>query len=149
MLSMAKCAAKRTPLWLRLWFYIIQGLTNALWKIWYQWPITEYAFFIVIHRFSLVKAAMNAQCICKMCNSVNKTPQKCAMNIHRLHLNSCTIANLKTRRRSNTLKAEFSKKSKPKTLPFIKIYRMSLISAGSISLDSAFNKSFWCIDCDL
>ena len=31
-------------------------------------------FFIVIHRFSLVKAAMNALHICKMCNGVRKTP---------------------------------------------------------------------------
>ncbi len=29
---------------------------------------------IVIHRFSLVKAAMNAPRICKFCNGVNKTP---------------------------------------------------------------------------
>jgi hypothetical protein len=32
-------------------------------------------FLIVIHRFSLVKAAMNAPRICKLCNGVNKTPQ--------------------------------------------------------------------------
>jgi hypothetical protein len=32
-------------------------------------------FLIVIHRFSLVKAAMNAARICKMCNGVNKTTQ--------------------------------------------------------------------------
>jgi hypothetical protein len=31
-------------------------------------------FLIVIHRFSLVKAAMNALHICKMCNGVSKTP---------------------------------------------------------------------------
>jgi ribosomal protein L37AE/L43A len=30
-------------------------------------------FLNVIHRFSLVKAAVNAMCICKMCNGVNKT----------------------------------------------------------------------------
>jgi hypothetical protein len=30
-------------------------------------------FLIVIHRFSLVKAAMNALRICKMCNGVSKT----------------------------------------------------------------------------
>jgi hypothetical protein len=29
----------------------------------------------VIHRFSLVKAAMNAPRICKLRNGVNKTPQ--------------------------------------------------------------------------
>jgi hypothetical protein len=31
-------------------------------------------FLIVIHRFSLVKAAMNALRICKMRNGVSKTP---------------------------------------------------------------------------
>jgi hypothetical protein len=30
--SMGTCAVRRTTLWLRLWFYIIQGFTNALWK---------------------------------------------------------------------------------------------------------------------
>ncbi len=29
---MTKGAVRRTALWLRLWFYIIQGFTNALWK---------------------------------------------------------------------------------------------------------------------
>jgi hypothetical protein len=32
-------------------------------------------FFIVIYRFSLVKAAMNAARVCKLRNGVNKTPQ--------------------------------------------------------------------------
>jgi hypothetical protein len=32
-------------------------------------------FFIVIHRFSLVKAAMNAPRISKLRKAVNKTPQ--------------------------------------------------------------------------
>jgi hypothetical protein len=41
-------------------------------KIRYQLPIAEE---IVIHRFSLVKAAMNAPRICKLRNVVNKTPQ--------------------------------------------------------------------------
>jgi hypothetical protein len=59
-------------------------------------------FFIAIHRFSLVKAAMNARCICKLRKGVTKS--KCAMNINRNHLNGCTIVNLKTRRRSKTLK---------------------------------------------
>ena len=30
--SMSKGAVRRTALWLRLWFYIIEGFTNALWK---------------------------------------------------------------------------------------------------------------------
>jgi hypothetical protein len=40
-------------------------------NIWYQWSIA----LIVIHRFSLVKAAMNAPCISKIGNGVSKTPQ--------------------------------------------------------------------------
>jgi hypothetical protein len=32
-------------------------------------------FFIVIYYFSLVKAAMNAARVCKLCNGFNKTPQ--------------------------------------------------------------------------
>jgi hypothetical protein len=32
-------------------------------------------FFIVFYRSSLVKAAMNAARVCKLCNCVNKTPQ--------------------------------------------------------------------------
>jgi hypothetical protein len=32
-------------------------------------------FWIVIYHSSLVKAAMNAECICKLRNGVNKTPQ--------------------------------------------------------------------------
>jgi hypothetical protein len=32
-------------------------------------------FLMVIYRFSLVKAAMNAARVCKLRNSVNKTPQ--------------------------------------------------------------------------
>jgi hypothetical protein len=32
-------------------------------------------FLIVIYRSSLVKASMNAACVCKLRNGVNKTPQ--------------------------------------------------------------------------
>ena len=32
-------------------------------------------FLIVIYHSSLVKAAMNAALVCKLCNGVNKTPQ--------------------------------------------------------------------------
>jgi hypothetical protein len=39
-------------------------------QIWYQWPIAEQTFLIVIHRFSLAKAAMNSPCMCKMRNGV-------------------------------------------------------------------------------
>jgi hypothetical protein len=52
---MAKGAVRRTALWLRLWFYIIQGFTNA--------------------KDLLVKGAMNAARLCKLRNGVKKTPQ--------------------------------------------------------------------------
>ncbi len=55
---------------------------------------------MVIHRFSLVKAAMNAPHICKMRNGVKKRPQcllfstvKGGMNILRSYLNCSTIVN--------------------------------------------------------
>jgi hypothetical protein len=60
------------------------------------------------------------------------------MNILRSYLNCCVIGNLKTRRRSNNLK----KPSAP--LSLMKTYRMSLISTGSISLDSTFTMEKWC-----
>ncbi len=41
-------------------------------KVLYQW---NKLFVIVIYHFSLVKAAMNAAHVCKLCNGVNKTPQ--------------------------------------------------------------------------
>ena len=54
-------------------------------KIHYQWSMAEETFLIVIHRFSLVKAAMNAPCVCELrkncltgidqCPAVLKTPQ--------------------------------------------------------------------------
>ncbi len=44
-------------------------------KIQYKWPIAEYNFFLLSSIvFSLVKAAMNALCICKLRNGVSKTP---------------------------------------------------------------------------
>jgi hypothetical protein len=74
---MAKCAARRTPLSLRLWFYIVQGLKTkcAMKKFGINCQLRNKLFLIVIHRFSLVKAAMNDPRICKMHNGVNKTPQ--------------------------------------------------------------------------
>jgi hypothetical protein len=57
-------------------------------------------FLIVIHRFSLVKAAMNAQRICKLCNGVSKTPSISSFSTaqvrneyFRSYLNWCTIVN--------------------------------------------------------
>jgi hypothetical protein len=42
------------------------GINSQLWNK---------LFLIVIHRFSLVKAAMNAPHICELCNGFNKTAQ--------------------------------------------------------------------------
>ncbi len=72
--SIAKCAVRRTPLWLRLWFYIIQGFTNALWKSSVSMAKCGMNLFsIVIYYSSLVKGAMNAACVCKLRNGVKKT----------------------------------------------------------------------------
>jgi hypothetical protein len=75
-------------------------------------------FSIVIHRFSLVKAAMNAPHLCKLrkdrltgiSHGVYKTPQFLNFPVAKdgkrpLRLvNWLSIGNLKTRRHSNTLK---------------------------------------------
>ncbi len=114
--SMAKCAVRRTALWLRLWFYIIQGFTNMLWKKSFSMAKCGInIFFIVIYHSSLVKGAMNAACVWKLRNGVKKTPQissffngqrwtKCAVNILRSYLNWWHNWQLKSRRRSHTLK---------------------------------------------
>jgi hypothetical protein len=72
---MAKSAVMRTPLRLRLWFYIVQGLkkfvTNGQW--WNK------LFLIVINRFSLVKAAMNAPRVCKLRKNCLTVIDQCAM----------------------------------------------------------------------
>ncbi len=65
-------------------------------------------FLIVIYHSSLVKAAVNAAHVCKLCNGVKKTPQfllfstvKGGMNILRSYLNFCTNVNWKPRNRTN------------------------------------------------
>jgi hypothetical protein len=67
---------------------------------------------------------MNARCICKLGEGVTKS--KCAMNIHRNHLNGCTIVNLKTRRRSKTLKG--SQRMGGGGRSFLKPFRASLFN---------------------
>ncbi len=66
----------------------------------------------------------------------------------RSYLNWLHNWQLKNRRHSHTLKGSHSMgdrriflKKPAATLPLIKIYRMSLISTGSISLDSTFKES--------
>ncbi len=148
--SMGKCAVRRTRLWLRLWFYSIQGFTNALWKKLYFWMAKckinlFWLSSIILHcqkplwmLGAFVKWAKRPQCL--LFSTV-----KGGMNILRSYLNCSTIVNWKTRKRTNTLKGSqrmgggggfFWKPSA--TLSIMKTYRMSLISAGSISLDSTF-----------
>jgi hypothetical protein len=77
---------------MRLWFYIIQGFTNGYEKVWFQLPMRNEHFLIVIYHSSLVKGAMNAARVCKLRNGVKKNASissifngqsrtKCAMNI--------------------------------------------------------------------
>jgi hypothetical protein len=80
-------------------------------KIIINGQIRNKPFFIVIYYSSLVKATMNAACVCKMHNGVSKTPSmssfstvKGGMNIFRRYLNCSTIVNGKTRKHTNTLK---------------------------------------------
>jgi hypothetical protein len=76
------------------------------------------------------------------------------MNILRSYLNCCTLLNWKQKSALILNRAvrgwgegRFFLKASA-TLPLIKIYRMSLISAGSISLDSTFNmQHVQCIHC--
>ncbi len=67
-------------------------------------------FCFVIHRFSLVRAAMNALSICKMRSGVSKTPSVSSFSTAqvrnkylRSYLNCCTIVNWKKRKRSNMM----------------------------------------------
>jgi hypothetical protein len=59
-------------------------------KITYNGQMRNEHFLIVIYHSSLVKSAMNAACLCKLRDGVNKTPSsifngkrwtKCAVNI--------------------------------------------------------------------
>ncbi len=63
----ASCPVRRIRLRLHLWFYIVQGLANERWKNLVSFANCRMTFFIVIFHFSLVKAAMNAPHLCKLC----------------------------------------------------------------------------------
>jgi hypothetical protein len=43
-------------------------------KFGFNWQMWNEPFLIVIYHYSLVKGAMNAACICKLCNVVKKAP---------------------------------------------------------------------------
>jgi hypothetical protein len=47
----------------------------AMKKFCFNCQMRNEPFLIVIYHSSLVKGAMNAVCICKLCNGVKKTPQ--------------------------------------------------------------------------
>ncbi len=108
-------------------------------------------FLIFIHRFSLVRAAMNALRICKMCNAVSKTPSISSffnwpsaqwISPQLSPQLSKLLYNCKLKKKcSRTLKGSqrmgggriFLKKCRA-TLFKMMTFRMSLISTGSISL---------------
>jgi hypothetical protein len=73
---MAKCAVRGTPLQLRLWFLHPTRIHKcAMKKFGINGQMRNKLFLIVIYRFSLVKAAMNAAHVCKLHDGVNKTLQ--------------------------------------------------------------------------
>jgi hypothetical protein len=77
---MAKCEVRRrTPLRLRLWFYIIQALENTQRKNSVSMANGGKTFFIVIHRCSFVKAAINVPRVCKLRKKGPTSIDKCAM----------------------------------------------------------------------
>jgi hypothetical protein len=58
-----------------VWSYIVQINECQMKKFGINCHLRNKLFLIVIHRFSLVNAAMNAPRICKLPNGVNKTSQ--------------------------------------------------------------------------
>ncbi len=115
-------------------------------------------FLIVIYHSSLVKGAMNAARVCKLRNGIKKSlnffyfqwPKMDQVHSEylRSYLNWLLNWQLKNRRRSHSLKGSHSMGDggffiKPAaTFPLRKAYRMSLLSAWSISLDSTFKCKF-------
>ncbi len=59
--------------------YIVQGLKNTLRKISLSMANGGINFFMVINRFSLVKAAMNAPHVCKLRKNCLSVIDQCAM----------------------------------------------------------------------
>ncbi len=110
--------SKATALWLRLWFYIIQGFTNAYEKNHFQWPKAEETFFDCHLSSSLVKGAMNAARLCKLRNGVKKRlnffyfqlkkVDQVRSEYLRSYLNWLHNWQLKSRRRSHALNGSHS-----------------------------------------
>jgi hypothetical protein len=124
---MAKCAARRTPLWL--------CLDKCAMKIFGINGHCGINFFIVLHRCSLVKLLWMLRALVKCPMTRTKrlnfliqvrneySPQPSKLLFY---------CQFKTKRRCKTLK------DSQRALFLKKIYRMILISAGSISLNSTF-----------
>ncbi len=151
---MGKCAVRRTPLWLRLQFYIIQGFTNALWKIIFNAKCGINFFLlssIIPHWWKplwMLRAFVNCTVVLKKRLNIFffQWPKVDQVRNEYLssYLNWWHNWQLKNRRRSHTLKGSHSMGDGRIFLPrrfllCIKIYRMSLVSTGSISLVSTFN----------
>ena len=111
---MGKCAVRRTALWVRLWFYIIQGFTNVLWKS----LVSIAKCGMNLYHSSLVKGTMNAAQVCKLRNGVKKhlnffyfqwkKVNRVRSEYLRSYLNWWHNWQLKNRRRSHTLKGSHS-----------------------------------------
>ncbi len=126
-------------------------------KIPYNGQMRNEHFLIVIYHSSLVRAAVNGLRICKLRSGVKKCLNffffngqrwtKCAVNILCSYLNWWHNWQLKSSRRSHNLKGSRSMVDGRiflktcRDVSFIKSYRMSLISAGSILLDITFKSS--------
>jgi hypothetical protein len=69
------CSKAHTALTAPLVLYHTRIYKRAMKKIIFNGQMWNKHFLIVIYHSSLVKAAMNAACICKLHNGVKKTPQ--------------------------------------------------------------------------
>jgi hypothetical protein len=94
------CSKAHTALTAPLVLHHTRIYKRAMKKIIVNGQMRNKPFLIVIYRSSLVKAAMNAARVCKICNGVSKTPSmsffstvKGGMNILRSYLNCSTIVN--------------------------------------------------------
>ncbi len=116
---MVKGAVGCKALWQRLWFYIIQGFTNALWKKSFTMAKCGMDIFwfssIILHwqkpRWMVCAFVNGAVVLKKHLNFFFFNGQrwtKCAVNILRSYLNWWHNWQLKSNRRSHTLKGSHS-----------------------------------------
>ncbi len=153
MYSITKCTVRRTPLCTALLVLHHTWIHKcAMKKFGFNCQLRNEPFLIFIYNFSLLKGAVNAARVCKLHNGVKKNASissffrgqrwtKCAMNILRSSLKGGAL--ILSRALTWWGTGDFFKKP-PRHFLLLKIYRMSLISTGSISLDSAFKLlAFW------